>query len=230
MMMFDDTYIMYLLVAMTIPLLAQLFLKSTFNRYRQVRASSGMTGAQVARRILDRNGLQHVHLTETGGKLTDHYDPRSKSVRLSADIYQGTSVAAVAVAAHECGHAIQHAENYLPLQFRSTLVPVVNIGSRLGYAVILIGFLTEAMGLAAIGIMLIGLIVIFQLITLPVEFNASSRAMEQLREINILHSSEETKGARRVLTAAALTYVAALIVALAQIARWIILLSRRNRR
>jgi len=227
---FDSTYLIYLLIALTVPMLAQGFLSTTFNKYIQIRSSSGMTGATVARRILDANGLHNVALVEVPGKLSDHYDPRQRTVRLSKAIYQGSSIASIAVAAHECGHAIQHAKAYAPLSFRSAMFPIVNFANKFGYIAIFIGFFADSYNFIALGILLIGIVVLFQLITLPVEFNASTRAMGQLDQLNIIYSSEEKAGARKVLTAAALTYVAGAIVAVAELVRLIMIMNRRNRR
>ena len=227
-MIFDDTYLIYLMIAITIPALAQMFLMSTFGKYSNVRASSGMTGAQVARRILDSNGLQSVPVVETPGSLSDHYDPRSRTVRLSREIFHGTSLAAVAVAAHEVGHAIQHATSYAPLTFRSAMFPIVNIANKFGYLAIMIGFFAEMMNFAMLGIILVGIVVLFQLVTLPVEFNASTRALRQLDELNVFYSTEEKAGAKKVLTAAALTYVAGAVVAIAELVRYIVLMNRRS--
>ncbi len=218
-----SSYWIYLLIALLVPMLAQAYLSSTFNQYLRVRASSGLTGADVARRILDRNGLMDVHLTEVGGRLSDHYDPTRKTVRLSHDIYYGTSLAALAVAAHECGHAIQHANAYAPLQFRSAMFPIVNFANKFGYLAILLGFIFGGSQLLLLGIILVGITVLFQLVTLPVEFNASARALNQLSEMNILYSGEEKAGARKVLTAAALTYVAGAVVAVAELLRLIMI-------
>lgn len=227
----NNNMLLYLAIAMIIPLLAQIYLKSTFSRYKQERASSNLTGFEVARRILDANGLQHVQIQETQGKLTDHYDPRAKVVRLSPDIYHKPSVAAVAVAAHEVGHALQHAQNYGPLKLRTALVPVVNVANRLGFFAIMLGIILEAFFIAEIGIIMIASLFIFQLITLPVEFNASNRALIAMNEMNILYDNSEQRGARKVLTAAALTYVAALIVTLMELLRWMAILNNsRGRR
>jgi len=220
----------YLIVAMMVPLIAQGYLMSTFGRYKKERASSNMTGAQVARRMLDNNGLYDVRIEQTNGKLSDHYDPRTKTVRLSPDIHDRPSVAAVAVAAHEVGHAIQHANNYVPLKIRSAMVPVVNIANRLGFIAIIAGIFLEMFVMAEIGILLIASLFIFQLITLPVEFNASRRAMVGLREMNILYDNNEIRGARKTLNAAALTYVAALIVALMELLRWVAILNNNRGR
>ena len=221
----------YLIIAMLVPLAAQGYLMSTFGRYKKERASSNMTGAEVARRMLDNNGLHNVRVEQTQGRLSDHYDPKSRTVRLSPDIYGKPSVAAVAVAAHEVGHAIQHANNYAPLKIRSGLVPVVNIANRLGFIIIIAGIFLELFVMAEIGIILIASLFIFQLITLPVEFNASRRAMVGLQEMNILYDYNEIRAARKTLNAAALTYVAALVVALVELLRWVAILnSRRGRR
>lgn len=220
----------YLIIAMLIPLIAQGYLTSTFGRYKRERASSNLTGYEVARRILDQNGLHHVQIEATKGKLSDHYDPKTRTVRLSPDIYHKPSVAAVAVAAHEVGHAIQHAQDYSPLKLRSALVPVVNIANRLGFIAIIAGLMLEMFVIAEIGIILIASLFIFQLVTLPVEFNASTRAMAALGDMNILYDHNEKRGARKVLTAAALTYVAALIVALMELLRWVAILNSRSGR
>lgn len=225
---YHSSYFIYLLIALLVPMLAQAYLSSTFNRYLRVRASSGLTGADVARRILDRNGLTDVHLTEVGGRLSDHYDPARKTVRLSRDIYYGTSLAALAVAAHECGHAIQHANAYAPLQFRSAMFPVVNFANKFGYLAIVLGCFFGGSQFLLLGIILVGVTVLFQLVTLPVEFNASTRALSQLSEMNILYSGEEKAGARKVLIAAALTYVAGAVVAVVELLRLIMIFNSRQ--
>lgn len=230
-MQMDSQIMMYLLIAMLIPLAAQGYLMSTFGRYKKARAAAGLTGYEVARSMLDKNGLHHVQIQQAKRKLGDHYDPKSKTVRLSHDIHDGTSIAAVAVAAHEVGHAIQHAKNYAPLTLRSAFVPVVSIANRLGFLVIIMGMMLEAFVIAEFGILMIASLFVFQLITLPVEFNASTRALAQLNEMNLLSDSHETRGARQVLTAAALTYVAALVVALMELLRWVAILNNsRGRR
>jgi len=226
----DSNIWMYLIIAMLIPLIAQGFLMSTFSKYKQVRASSNLTGYDVARKMLNQNGLHDVQIEQTNGKLSDHYDPRTKTVRLSPDIHNVASVAAVSVAAHEVGHAIQHANNYLPLQFRSLLVPVVGVANRLGFIAIFLGLMLEQFFIAEVGIILIASLFVFQLITLPVEFNASTRALSQMSEMNILYDHDEKSGARKVLTAAALTYVAALVVTLMELLRWIAVLNNRRGR
>ena len=226
-MYYDTNYLIYILLVMLIPLIAQGYLQSTFARYLQTRASSGMSGMEVARRILDMNGLQDVHVTEVGGRLSDHYDPTRRVVRLSRDIYHGTSVASIAVAAHECGHAIQHAKAYGPLNIRSAMFPLVNIANKFGYVAIVIG-LVASQSFLLLGIGLVAITLLFQVVTLPVEFNASTRAMKQLGDLNILYSNEEKAGARKVLTAAALTYVAGAVVAVIELLRLVMIFQSRE--
>ena len=203
-------------------------LKSTFAYYRRVRSASGLTGEEAARRILMAAGITDVQVRAISGSLTDHYDPRNKTVNLSQDIYGQTSLAAVGVAAHECGHAIQHAVNYGPLEVRSALVPAANLGSSLSWPLFLIGLIAGIRPLTTAGIVLFSLAVLFQLVTLPVEFNASSRALKMLQSTGIL-GMDETKGARKVLTAAAMTYVAALAASILQLLRLLILAGGRRR-
>ena len=224
---FDRTYIL-LIIGMLLSLAASAKLKSTFAKYRRIRGASGLTGAEAAARILRAAGITDVQIRAIPGSLTDHYDPRTKTVSLSQDIYGQTSLAAVGVAAHECGHAIQHAVHYAPLEMRSAIVPVANLGSSLSWPLFLIGLLAGIRPLTTAGIVLFSLAVLFQLVTLPVELNASSRALRMLEGTGILGVSE-TKGARKVLTAAALTYVAALAASILQLLRLLILAGgRRN--
>lgn len=224
---FDRTYIL-LIIGMLLSLAASAKLKSTFAKYRRIRSASGLTGAEAAARILRAAGITDVQIRAISGSLTDHYDPRTKTVSLSQDIYGQTSLAAVGVAAHECGHAIQHAVHYAPLEMRSAIVPVANLGSSLSWPLFLIGLLAGIRPLTTAGIVLFSLAVLFQLVTLPVELNASSRALRMLEGTGILGVSE-TKGARKVLTAAALTYVAALAASILQLLRLLILAGgRRN--
>ena len=223
----DPTYVL-LIIGMVLALAASGKMKSTFARYQQVRSHSGLTGAQTAQRILNAAGIYDVTIVPISGSLTDHYDPRTKTVSLSEDIYDKTSLAAVGVAAHECGHAIQHAIGYAPLEFRSAIVPVANFGSTLSWPLFLIGFFSGIRPLVTAGIVLFSLAVLFQLVTLPVEINASSRALKMLQSTGIL-GSDETKGARKVLTAAAMTYVAALAASILQLLRLLILAGGRRR-
>ena len=223
----DWTY-MLLVLGMLLSLAASAGLKSTFARYRQVRSASGLTGAQAAERILRAAGIFDVQVVPISGSLTDHYDPRTKQVCLSEDSYRKTSLAAVGVAAHECGHAVQHAVHYGPLSLRTAIVPAANIGSTLSWPLFLLGLITSIQPLVTLGIALFSLAVIFQLVTLPVELNASSRALRALQSTGIL-GADEARGARKVLTAAALTYVAALASSVLQLFRLIILAGGRRR-
>ena len=223
---FDRTYIL-LIIGMLLSLAASAKLKSTFAKYRRIRSASGLTGAEAADRILRAAGITDVKIRAIPGSLTDHYDPRTKTVSLSQDIYGQTSLAAVGVAAHECGHAIQHAVHYAPLEMRSAIVPVANLGSSLSWPLFLIGLLAGIRPLTTAGIVLFSLAVLFQLVTLPVELNASSRALHMLEGPGILGGAE-TKGARKVLTAAALTYVAALAASILQLLRLLILAGGRR--
>lgn len=224
---YDRTYIL-LIIGMLLSLAASAKLKSTFARYRSVRNASGLTGEQAARRILQAAGITDVQVRAVHGNLTDHYDPRTKTVNLSQDIYGQTSLAAVGVAAHECGHAIQHATHYAPLEIRSAIVPAANLGSQLSWPLFFIGLIMSIRPLITAGIVLFSLAVLFQLVTLPVEINASSRALHMLEATGIL-GSDENRGARKVLTAAAMTYVAALAGSVLQLFRLLILAGgRRN--
>lgn len=215
-------YIIYFILLMIIPLWAQSKVKTTYSKYSKVVTSSSLTGAQVARKILDENGLFDVHIEEVKGTLTDHYDPRSKVVRLSTGNYHGRSMAAAAVAAHEVGHAIQDAESYAFLNFRTALVPLASFGSNSAFIIIFAGIILNSMNLILLGIIFMSFAVLFQLITLPVEFNASSRAMDQLVMTGIITNSEERE-TKKVLNAAALTYVAAALVAVAELLRFILM-------
>ena len=209
---------------------AQLFIKSNYKKYKQIKANSNKTGALVAREILDKHGLRNIKVVETSGDLTDHYDPTAKVIRLSTDIYEGTSIASVSVAAHECGHAIQDKVGYIPMRIRAKLVPVVNISTKIGYSAVMIGFLAGALKLAVIGLILLMSMLVFQLITLPVEFDASRRGKKELNALNILNAKEQ-KGAAKMLRAAAFTYVASVLSTLLQIFRLAVMVnSKRNRR
>lgn len=226
---FDPTMIL-VLIGVILSLAASAKVKSTFARYSKVRSMTGMTGAEAAQRLLNSQGIYDVTVRRVPGSLSDHYDPRTKTVNLSDDVYSSTSVAAIGVAAHECGHAIQHAVGYAPLNFRSALVPIANFGSQISWPLILIGILIGGFGspIVQLGIILFSLAVLFQLVTLPIEFNASSRAVRLLDSTGIL-SGNEVDGTRRVLGAAALTYVAAAAGSILQLLRLIILFGgRRN--
>lgn len=225
---YDPTY-MLIVISALISLFAQFLVNSRFSKYSRVRSRSGMTGAQAAERILQSQGIYDVAIQRVSGKLTDHYDPRNKTLNLSDAVYASTSVAAVGVAAHECGHAIQHARGYAPLSFRSALVPVANIGSQLSWLFIILGiFFGGSHTLIMIGILMFSAAVLFQLVTLPVEFNASGRALKLLSETGILQK-DEVSDARKVLSAAALTYVAAATTAVLQLLRLLRLFGGNDR-
>lgn len=232
-MYFDWTYIALVLPAVLFALWASARVNSTFEKYSKQHVACGMTGAQAARLILDANGLSQVRIERISGNLTDHYDPRTHTIRLSEGVYSAETTAAIGVAAHECGHALQHAEGYAPLRIRTAIVPITNIGSQLAMPLILIGIIFSYAGsifttIAYAGVACFSLSALFQLITLPTEFNASSRALGALeREAGL--SAEELNGSRRVLSAAALTYVAALAVSLMQLLRLLLLVRRSDR-
>lgn len=229
-MYFDPTYFL-VLIGVVLSLLASGKVKSTFSRYSQVRNSRGLTGAQAAEQVLHTAGIYDVRIERIGGNLTDHYDPRTKVLRLSDSVYGQTSVAAVGVAAHECGHAIQHARGYAPLKLRSTLVPVANFGAKLAWPLIIFGLFISGESstiLINAGIIAFLAAVAFQLVTLPVEFNASNRAIRMLADSGMMYG-EEIKGAKKVLSAAALTYVASAATAILQLLRILILTGGRRR-
>ena len=224
----DYWYIILVLPAVLLGLVAQIKVKSSFDKYSKVFSKRGRTAAQIARMILDKNGLTHVRIEEVSGHLTDHFDPRQNVVRLSSSVYSSSSVAAIGVAAHEVGHAIQYAKAYAPIKLRSAIIPVTNIGSTISPFLILIGIFMVNDPLIYVGIALYSTVALFQLITLPVEFNASRRALATL-DSEALLDAEEISGARRVLGAAAMTYVTALVTSLMQILRLILLFGgRRN--
>ena len=225
----DPTYILVVIGAI-ICMIASAKVKTTFNKYSQSRSYSGMNGAQVAQRVLEAAGIYDVTVRHVSGNLTDHYDPSTKTVNLSDPVYNSYSVAALGVAAHECGHAIQHAKNYVPLSLRSALVPVANFGSMLAWPLILIGLFINGRSSTLIidlGIVLFSAAVLFQLVTLPVEFDASRRALVMLRTQNIL-SDDELKNTRKVLKSAAFTYVASAAAAILQLLRIILLVGGRR--
>jgi len=222
---FDSSFII-LVPAIIISMYAQFKVKSSFSRFSEIRSINGYTGAEAARALLDSQGLYNVPVEITTGRLTDHYDPRNRVMRLSQEVFYGTSVAAIGVAAHETGHAIQHKEGYAALNLRNTIFPIVNFSSNASWIIFLIGMIIRSAGLINLGILLFSAVVLFQIITLPVEFNASKRALRLLRERNIIYDNE-TAGAKAVLDAAALTYVAAALMAVSQLVR-LILISRDN--
>lgn len=226
---FDWTYLL-VLIGVVITMAASAKVNGTFSRYSRTWSRSGLTGAEAARRILQAQGIYDVTVREVPGNLTDHYDPRSKTVNLSASVYGSTSISAIGVAAHECGHVIQDATNYVPLRLRAALVPAANIGSRLAWPIIILGVIIGGLGspIVEIGILLFSLAVLFQLVTLPVEFNASSRALCILGDSRML-ADDEVRKARSVLSAAALTYVAAAASSILQLLRLVILFGGRRR-
>ena len=217
----------FLIISLIITLSAQAFVSMTYSKTKKIKNINNLTGSEVARQILDNNGLSNVKVVETPGSLSDHYDPRSKVVRLSSEVYHSPSIASVAVAAHECGHAIQDKDKYIFMNIRSSIVPLVNFASYAGYLAIVIGFMASAMNLVWIGIIMECIILLFQLVTLPVEFNASSRALKQIKQLNFLDKKEYRKG-RKMLTAAAMTYVASVATTILEIFRLVLMANRRN--
>jgi Zn-dependent membrane protease YugP len=217
MFFFDPTYLIFMLPALLIMLLAQGYVNSAYKKWSQVQARSRLTGGQAAQRLINYGGLNGVNIEGVRGKMTDHYDPRKKTLRLSEGVYNGQSVAAMAIAAHELGHAMQDKEGYLLLNLRSALIPAVNIGSYLGWIFIIIGLLLRIPNIAWLGVLVFSLGAIFALATLPVELNASARAKQLLTNAGIIVGEEERKGVNKVLNAAALTYVAGLITAILQL-------------
>ena len=223
----DGTYLLIIL-ALILTMAAQAYMRSIFSKYSRIRNMQGMTGRQIAQRILASEGLNQVQVLAVGGNLTDHYDPRSKTVSLSQSVYDSTSLSAAGVAAHECGHAIQDAKGYAPLGIRSSLVPVANFGANLSWPIFIVGLIFSLQILIQAGILLYCLALLFQLVTLPVEINASRRALQKLESLGLL-GTEENSGARKVLTAAALTYVAAAATSLLYLLRMILLSGGRRR-
>lgn len=224
---YDWTYALVLIGAI-ISIIASMGVKSTFSKYSRERSFSGMTGAQTAQRILENNGIYDVRVERINGNLTDHYDPRTKTVRLSDDVYGSTSVAAIGVAAHECGHVMQHHNGYAPLKIRTALVPAANIGSNLGIPIVFLGLVLGSNDiLINIGILIFSLAVLFQIVTLPVEFDASRRALACIERYGIVSGEEKSKSAK-VLRAAAYTYVAAAAASILQLLRLILLTQRRK--
>ena len=221
----DYWYIVLVVPAILLGLLAQSMVSADFNKYSKIRTSYGYTAEQVARQILDQNGLYNVQIQRIQGNLTDNYNPQTNIVSLSDSVYGNNSIAAIGVAAHEVGHAIQHAKGYFPIKVRQAIIPVTNFGSTISPFLIILGFLLGSTPLAMLGVILFSTVAVFQLVTLPVEFNASHRALNTLDSFGIL-TRDEISGARAVLTAAAMTYVAALITSLAQLLRLILILSQ----
>lgn len=224
----DYWYIVLVVPALLLAFWAQINVNTTFSRYSKVLAPSGMTGAESARRVLEANGVVGVRIERISGNLTDHFDPRTNTIRLSESVYDATTVSAVGVAAHEAGHAVQYAVGYSPMKLRAAIIPATNIGSQLAMPLVLLGLLLSSATLVDVGIVAFSMSTLFQLVTLPVEFNASHRAVATLESSCV--SDTEVKGAKAVLRAAALTYVAALAVSLASLLRLILLFGGRNRR
>lgn len=234
-MFFDWTYVLIVLPCVILAMWANSSVNSTFKKYSQQYSRRGITGAQAAERVLRSNGVTGVRIERVAGELTDHYDPKTNVIRLSDSVYSSTSTAAIGVACHEAGHAVQYAENYGPIKLRAAIIPVTNIGSKLAMPLILVGLLLSFLGILSfvfvyLGIACFGLSLVFQLVTLPVEFNASRRAMQAIESTQLL-TEEEQKGAKKTLSAAAMTYVAATAVSLAQLVRLLLIFGgRRNRR
>lgn len=231
---FDWTYVVLVLPCILLSLWASANVNSTFKRYSTQYSRRGLTGAEAAERVLRANGVTGVRIERISGDLTDHFDPRSNVIRLSDNVYGNTSTAAIGVACHEAGHAVQYAQDYVPIRIRSAVIPATNLGSKLAMPLILIGLLINSLGdlsyfLIYLGIACFGLSLVFQLVTLPVEFDASHRAMEAIAQTELL-TQEEQQGARKTLRAAALTYVAATAVALSQLLRLIVLFGGNRRR
>lgn len=224
---FDWTYLVFIVPALLISMWAQFKVSSAFNKYAKVRTTRGLTGAQTADYILRANGVKGVRIEHVQGSLTDHYDPSANVIRLSDSVYNATTVSAIGVAAHETGHALQYAEGYTPIKLRAAIIPASRIGSAASWPLLLIGIIFSIRPLIWLGIAFFSLATLFQVLTLPVEFNASSRALKAIGKWNIL-SEEEHQGAKKVLTAAALTYVAALLTSLMQLLRLILLFGNRR--
>lgn len=226
---YDLTYFIFMIPCLILSLYCSAKVNSTFNKYSKVANRRGLTGAQAAYQVLTANGVTGVKIEHVSGNLTDHFDPRTNTIRLSDSVYNSTSVAAVGVAAHEAGHAVQHAQDYFPNKLRSAIVPVANIGSKLSWILILIGFLLPVQYnfVITLGIVFFSLSVLFTIVTLPVEFDASKRALATIRNSNLLYD-EEYSGAKKTLSAAAMTYVAAAATAIAQLLRLILLANRRR--
>lgn len=233
-MLFDWTYVVLVLPCVIFAMWASSSVNSTFNKYSKQYSSRGITGAQAAERVLRANGVIGVRIERVAGNLTDHYDPKTNVIRLSDNVYASTSTAAIGVACHEAGHAVQYAQNYGPIKLRAAIIPVTNIGSKLAMPLILIGLLLSFLGLVSfvfvyLGIACFGLSLVFQLVTLPVEYNASRRAMQTIESSEIM-TAEEQNGAKKTLSAAALTYVAATAVSLAQLLRLLLIFGGNRRR
>ena len=215
------------LLALIIPLIAQVYVSSSYKKYKSIKNTNKLSGFEVARKILDKNGLKDLYIVETKGNLTDHYDPRRKTVRLSHDVFHGESIAAIAVAAHECGHAIQDKDAYFFMRVRSFIFPIVNLGTKFAYIVLVIGLIANMMNMIWAGILLVGLGLLFQLVTLPVEFDASKRALKEL-ESTVVIDNVDKEGCDKMLKAAAMTYVAGVLSSALEILRLILIFTDRD--
>jgi len=230
MFLYNFNYLIFMLPAFILMMLVQWYVKSAYGKWSRIQARSRLSGAQAAQRLIQSGGLYDVRIEGIQGNLTDHYDPRQKVLRLSRGVYEGSSVAALAIAAHELGHAMQDKEEYLPMRLRGALVPAVNIGSYLGWILILIGMFLQMTGVAWLGVLVFSGGALFALATLPVELNASARAKRLLSETGLIQGEDEMKGVNNVLNAAALTYVAALVTAVMQLLYWVTLIFGMGRR
>ena len=224
---FDSYYLFLVLPAIILAMIASTRVKTTFNKFSKIPCR--LTGEEAARRVLELNGVYGVRIERVSGSLTDHFDPRTNVIRLSDTVFSSNSIAAVGVAAHEAGHAVQYQKNYLPIKLRGTILPICNLGSKLAFPLILMGLLFNYVALAQIGIIFFAFTLLFQLITLPVEFNASGRALKAIRENNLLTSESDYNGAKKVLWAAAMTYITAFLVSLTQLIRLLAITNRRRR-
>ena len=222
------SYYYLILIGSLITLLAQMYVERTYYHYSRISSYSGYSGHEIAKKILDQNGLYDVGVYEVRGKLSDHYDPSRRQVNLSSEVYHGKTISAIAIAAHECGHALQHKEGYRSLLIRNQLIPVFNFSQNIGWVVLMIGFLFEAMNIALLGVIILSLMLVFQLLTLPIEFNASKRAIHFLQ--NNCVSNEELVGSKKMLIAAALTYVASVAASVLSILRLFLIVLPRDRR
>src|SRR3990172_4082185 len=229
MFLFSPTYLMYMIPAFILMAITSWYVKAAYNKWGRVPAQSRLTGSQAAQRLISTSGLYGVQIQTVAGQMTDHYDPRNKTLFLSSGVANGTSVASLAIAAHELGHAMQDGEDYFPLKFRAALVPVVSIGSNLGWILIMIGLFLRFTELAWLGVLIFAGGAVFALATLPVEFNASARAKQLLAQTGIIQTDEEKRGVNNVLNAAALTYVAGLITAILQLLYYVTLVGGRRR-
>ena len=229
MFFFDPTYLIFMIPALVIMGLTSAYVRSSYKKWSRIRATSGLTGAQAAQRLINSGGLYGVQVAGTPGELSDHYDPRNKTLYLSQGVYNAPSVAALAISAHELGHAVQDAEGYFPMRIRTFMVPAVAIGSNLGWILIMLGLFLQQINIAWLGVLAFSMGALFALATLPVEFNASARARELLFSTGIIQTEEERRGVNQVLNAAALTYVAGLLTAVLQLLYFVFLVGGRRR-